>query len=189
MLIVKKYIIFPESTELDEWLMSNYLLYFDENDYLNQDLYKLLSLALIQIRFLDKKILGNENIKEWKGFRSAIMIHLDRMSCTYIGFKANEGRLIINMLRKIRQNSIYSNTNKKLLELLEDDINKLDNLMPEDLISIDDEFDEMVLLPKLQKETIEELMKISEEFHRKISSELFNNLNLHLLSKIIWLIR
>ena len=189
MLIIKNYIIFPESTELDEWLMSNYLLYFDENDYLNQDLYRLLSLALIQIRFLDKKILGNENIKEWKGFRSAIMVRLDRMSCTYIGVKGNEGRLILNMLRKIRQNSIYSNTNKKLLELLEDDINRLDNLAPEELILIDDEVDEAVLLPKLQKETIEELMKISEEFHRKISSELFNNLNLHLLSKIIWLIR
>ena len=183
MFIIKKYIIFPESTELDEWLMSNYLLYFDENDYFSQDQYKLLSLALIQIRFLDKKILGNENIKEWKGFRSAIMVHLDRMSCTFIGFKGNVGRLILNMLRKIRQNSIY-NTNKKLLELLEDDINRLDNLMPEELILIEEEF-EVVLLPKLQKETIEELMKISEEFHRKISSELFINLNPHLLSKII----
>ncbi|KAL7079614.1 hypothetical protein ACQ4LE_001003 [Meloidogyne hapla] len=152
-----------DSKELDNWLISNYLLLLNDNDIDKRIEYTYNIEILIQIRRFDNDIKDYTKEEEWKALRTLILEKMDK-ACRYQrGIFINEAGHIGAILSKISLN-ISNATEFNLFELVEENIVKMESKIKPEKYSKDHLF-----LDKLNEETIKNLKINDDEFNKRIS--------------------
>ena len=111
---------------MDNWIISNFLLLFKENEITIYEIYIFIAEVLSQIKWLDDKIVNYVKDEEWKILRRLFLERMDKMAkMLTIQFSRNETEYIQIILNKIND-KIEKGLSFNLFELVKDDLNKMD---------------------------------------------------------------
>ena len=154
-----------DSKELDSWIISNYLILLNDNNFFKIFIHSHIAVILIQIKWLDGIIYRYDNKNEWKNLRSLMLEKMGKLFVNQTLINLNYARKFIKILNKIRL-KIEENKSFNLIELIEESLKEITlKIILINNKNIDEKF-----ICKLNDETIKELRENYEDFDLKISS-------------------
>ena len=111
---------------MENWIISNFLLLFKENEIIIYEIYIFIAEVLSQIKWLDNNIVNYVKDEEWKILRALFLERMGKMAkMLTIQFSWNETKYIQIILNKI-DDKIEKELSFNLFELVKDDLNKMD---------------------------------------------------------------